>query len=259
MQQEKLAKLTLLCSIRDLLALTTGFVDLPGVRRCKAPRWVSAGVHHVSEGTCYRAEAETTARPSFNINLCFIHCVFHWGVLRSDAQCGCPSEPLRRTRVHQEKHFFEAEHTVQWAILRKERVFQGGVIPVPSSSWLKWAGSLCWCFRTTTLHLALYISLFLIPAVGHWTPAHACLLVSGISSLPMGLWQHWCFKENCRSHALLWYTICKYGFFTVYANFTIQSVTNKTIIEEKWLSYKENCRIKGCSWSYGVVLHVISL
>ena len=129
MQQKKLAKLILRCKFGDLPAVDQRVCGLGTGQAVwgSAPHWVSARVHRISEGTCYRTEAETSARPWFNISLGFIHCVFHWDMIRSDDQCGCHSEPLLRTRVHQEKRFFKAKHTVPWAILRKERVFHGCV------------------------------------------------------------------------------------------------------------------------------------
>lgn len=53
-------------------------------------------------------EAETSVRPSFSVTLGFRHRVFRWDVLRSDVEGECYSEPLLRTKAHQEKHFLEA-------------------------------------------------------------------------------------------------------------------------------------------------------
>lgn len=79
MWQEKFAKLMLLCVVGDLPSVDQGVCGLVD------PRWISAGMCPVSEGTCCCAEAETTSK----ISLAFLQCVSHRGVLRSDAQCWC--------------------------------------------------------------------------------------------------------------------------------------------------------------------------
>lgn len=134
----------------------------------------------------------------------------------------------------------EVQTMLCWATQRQEWVFNGGVMSVPWALCLKWSGGLSCCFRITSFPLPPCVYVFLIPAAGHWTPTHASLLVSGIPALPLGLRQPGCFKGNCGSHEALWHPICEYEFFTVSANLTLWSEVNKIIMEEKYLSYKEN-------------------
>lgn len=115
------------------LLLTKGFVDLSWIRWHEDPRWISAGMRPVSEGMCCCAEAETTS----NISMAFMH----WAVPRGDAQCGCCLELCEGQGSTRRS----AKHAVPRATRRREWVFNGGAMPVPSSLCLKWSGSLSWC------------------------------------------------------------------------------------------------------------------
>lgn len=114
--------------------------------------------------------------------------------------------------------YFTIKYILQWAVWERKGYFKRVWYLCSDLCGLNELGAFLVFqgnFSPQNLDLSLWTCIFLIPALGHWTPAHACLLVPGISALPVGLRQHWCLKGNRQPHAPLWYPLRKYDFFTV--------------------------------------------